>query len=94
MAMEEKKFDKPMEEKEFENYLKNSLNLVYFGCVERFKSVCRAFRRGHITTLGFVLPNRPFHNRKNTSKRKGVHSREENEFKKRAYGRITGKTIL
>lgn len=51
----------------------------------RFKSVRRAMRRGHITEFGIMIPKRPFNNRANTSKRKGVHSRFENLIKKRDY---------
>ena len=56
-----------------------------FGGVSKHKSIFRAFRRGHIDMLGMPLPNRLFHNRKNTCKRRGRNSRELNELKKKAY---------
>lgn len=34
-----------------------------------FKSIYRAIRRGHITETGFVIPKRPFNNRKRTAGR-------------------------
>ena len=43
----------------------------------------RAYRRG----VG--IPNHPFNNRANTSKRKGKHSRALNERKKRIYEQLT-----
>lgn len=64
------------------------LHLVIYDAVSKVKSVRRAQRRGHITRYGTLAPNRPFNNRANTSKRKGVHSRQMNEFKKGIYGRI------
>ena len=66
------------------------INLIFFDCVRRFKSVSRAFRRGLITSTGYIIPHRPFHNRANTSNRKGVHSRAFNEEKKRLYGQLRG----
>ena len=84
--MEEQKNQHVMSEEEFQDHLRNSLNLRTFECSRRFKSVQRAFRRGRITTYGVIVPNRPFHNRANTCKRKGKHSRAYNEFKKRLYG--------
>lgn len=75
-----------MTEEEFQNELHNKLNLRTFDCVRKFKSVQRAFRRGNITNYGVIVPKRPFHNKKNTCKRKGRHSRQYNEFKKRLYG--------
>lgn len=85
--MEENQEKNPhvMTEEEFQNELHNKLNLKTFSCVRRFKSVNRAFKRGHITNYGEIVPNKPFHNRKNTCKRKGAHSRSFNEFKKRLY---------
>lgn len=84
--MEEEKNQHVMSEEEFQNELHNKLNLRYFECVSKFKSVNRAFKRGQITNYGVIIPKRPFHNRKNTCKRKGHHSRSFNEYKKRLYG--------
>ena len=64
-----KEREKPMEEQEFKEYLDNSVNLRFFDGIQRFKSIQRAFRRGHITNFGYIIPSRPFHNRKNTCKR-------------------------
>lgn len=76
---------KMMTEEEFKEYMRNSINLQDFTCVSRVRSVVRAFKRGHITKFGMIIPNKPFNNRKNTSSRKGVHSRATNEMKKKLY---------
>lgn len=52
------------------------------------KSVRRAIRRGRVTFYGTIAPKRPFNNRANSSVRDGVHSRVNNELKKRIYGQI------
>lgn len=64
------------------------LHLITYDVVHRFKSIRRAIRRGHVTAEGIVMPRRPFNNRANTSKRKGVHSRSTNELKKKIYGQL------
>lgn len=78
----------PVSEKEFESHIRNTLNLQYFECTKRFKSVGRAFRRGHITNFGFILPNRPYNNKKHTKGRK------DNIEKKRLWQKITGKKVM
>ena len=78
----------PVSEQEFENYLGGTLNLQYFECVKRFKSVKRAFKKGHITSYGYILPNRPFNNKKHTKGRKA------NIEKKRLWEKITGKRVI
>ena len=78
----------PISEKEFESHISNTLNLQYFECTKRFKSVGRAFRRGHITNFGFILPNRPYNNKKHTEGRK------DNIEKKRLWQKITGKKVM
>ena len=78
----------PVSEKEFESHIRNTLNLQYFECTKRFKSVGRAFRRGHITNYGFILPNRPYNNKKHTKGRK------DNIEKKRLWQKITGKKVM
>lgn len=78
----------PVSEQEFENYLGNTLNLQYFECVKRFKSVNRAFKKGHITSYGYILPKRPFNNKKHTKGRKA------NIEKKRLWEKITGKRVI
>ena len=65
-----------------------SRDLITYNGVYRFRSIRRAMRRGHVTTEGIVMPIRPFNNRANTSKRKGVHSRSTNELKKKIYGQL------
>ena len=69
---------------EFEKYIEDNSGLKTFEAVGRYKSVGRA----HITKNGIIIPKRPFNNRKNTSKRKGAHSRSVNEYKKRIYEQI------
>ena len=58
-------------------------NLLFAN--RKVKSLGRAYRRGHLTILGNLISHRPFNNRANTSNRKGVQSRIENEIKKRDY---------
>lgn len=65
-----------------------TLSLVFFECVRKFKSVNRAFRRGHITDTGYIIPKRPFNNRANTSKRRGVHSRKLTNLKRKVYAEL------
>ena len=84
--MEEEKNQHAMTEEELQNELHNKLNLRTFEGVRKFDSILRAFRRGRVTNYGYIIPRRPFNNKKNTSKRKGHHSRAFNEFKKRLYG--------
>ena len=66
----------------------DNLNLVYYNVISEFKSVRRAIRRGNISPIGLNVPNRPFNNRGNTSKRTNIHSRSMNEYKKRLYGQL------
>lgn len=77
-----------MSQEEFEKYIEDNSGLKTFEAVGRYKSVGRAYRRNHITRNGLITPKRPFNNRKNTSKRKGAHSRSVNEYKKRIYEQI------
>ena len=78
----------PVSEKEFESHIRNTLNLQYFECTKIFKSIGRAFRKGHITNFGFILPNRPYNNKKHTEGRK------DNIEKKRLWQKITGKKVM
>lgn len=78
----------PISEEEFESQIRNTLNLQYFECVKRFKSVNRAFKKGYITSYGYILPKRPFNNKKHTKGRKA------NIEKKRIWQRITGKKVM
>ena len=80
-----------MSQEEFEDYISRGiivLHLITYDGVHRFKSIRRAMRRGHVTTEGIIMPRRPFNNKANTSKRKGVHSRSTNELKKKIYGQF------
>lgn len=89
--MEENKIQRElMSEEEFKEYISNrvdSLHLVTYEGVGKYKSVKRAIKRGNISPEGFIIPSRPFHNRKNSCKR-GKHSRAINEDKKRIYASI------
>lgn len=77
-----------MDQEEFEKYITDSNILKIFEAIGKFKSVQRAIKRGHVTIEGIIMPKRPFNNRANTSKRKGVHSRGTNELKKHIYEQI------
>lgn len=72
-----------MSEREFKEYISNTLNLRTFECVSRFKSVLRAARRGHINMYGTIIPKRPFNNRKHTP------GRYMNTLKKGIYYELT-----
>ena len=79
-----------MSEEEFKEYIHNRimpLHLATYEAVRKYKSVRRAIRRGSITSEGIIMPSRPFNNRKNSCKR-GKHSRQMNEEKKRVYASI------
>ena len=90
--MEEQKIERSlMSQEEFEDYISKGimvLHLITYDGVHKFKSIRRAIRRSHVTTEGIIIPRRPFNNRANTSKRKGVHSRGTNELKKKIYGQL------
>lgn len=92
--MSEDEFKKYMEDNNPYNlfFEKGILNLYSYEGVRRFKSVRRAIRRGNMTVTGMICPVRPFHNRANTSKRKGVHSRVMNERKRKIYEQLKGKS--
>lgn len=77
--MEEKSVvERPlMGEEEFANYIesnrvdfvgdlykKNIIHLRTFNAVNRFKSVRRGIKRGHVSLDGVILPKRPFNNSK------------------------------
>ena len=84
----EKEFAETLSQmKEFHN-LGGGLYLYSFDCVNRFRSVRRAFRRGLISPTGEIYPKRPFKNGANKSKRKGKHSKATQELKKQIYVRI------
>lgn len=79
-----------MSEEEFKEYIHNRimpLHLATYEAVRKYKSVRRAIRRGYVTSEGIIMPSRPFNNRGNSCKR-GKHSRQMNEEKKRVYASI------
>ncbi len=96
-----------MGEKEFKEYLQknhkdirkefydnDTLNLITYDGVNKFKSIRRAIKRSHASLEGVVYPKKPFHNKANTCKRKGHHSRDTNERKKYIYEQFRFKGIL
>lgn len=89
--MEEKKNvveKKPMTNEEFKEYIESfhdlgsGLHLHTFQAIKKYKSIRRAFRRGHISKYGEIYPIRPFNNRKPTN------GRATNELKKKIYGEL------
>lgn len=64
-------------------------DLHYFAAVNKFKSIGRAIRRGNVTEEGIIMPKKPYNNRANTSRRKGVHSRTFNQKKKSIYAELS-----
>lgn len=78
-----------MDEGEFRKYLQrvSGYNRISPEAIGKYKSIERALRRGHLTRYGRIVPKRPFNNRSDTSKRKGVDSRN-NEVKKTLYGQF------
>ena len=79
-----------MSEEEFKEYIHNRimpLHLATYEAVRKYKSIRRAIRRGSVTSEGIIMPSRPFNNRGNSCKR-GKHSRQMNEEKKRVYASI------
>ena len=96
MEMEEQKtVERPlMSEEEFKDYMeknrvdivgdfyeKSILHLRTYEAVNKFKSVRRAIRRGHISLDGVIYPKRPFNNVKH---KKG----SLNDEKKRIYEQL------
>lgn len=67
---------------------KGILHIQSLEGVSKFKSVRRAIKRGNVSLEGVIYPKRPFNNRKNSSRRKDIHSRVINEKKKAIYGQI------
>lgn len=61
------------------NHGKETIEEEYFSYPSKYKSFRRAFRRGHCTINGTIIPRRPFNNRKPTP------GRMENESKKLIY---------
>lgn len=68
-----------MSEEEFKDYMKNNrvdivgdfyeegiLHLRTFEAVQKFRSVRRAIKRGHVSLDGFIYPKRPFNNAKHS----------------------------
>lgn len=76
-----------MSQEEFEKYIASTLNLRMFDGVHRYKSILRAFKRGHCTAYGTLIPKRPFNNRKDTK------GRYMNKVKKQVYNELTRRNI-
>lgn len=73
----EEKIERPvMTEEEFKEYIKAG-SLKIFNGVHKFRSVQRAMRRGHVSSIGEIYPRRPFSNRKPT---KGRLMNEKKKF--------------
>lgn len=88
--MEEQKLERDlMSQQEFEKYLEDNRRLVDYSVVSKYKSVKRAMKRGHLNFIGIILPRRPYNNRANTSNRRFIHSRKNNELKRSIYKTIT-----
>lgn len=72
-----------IETRRINNLQKSGINpykphkIILFEGVKKHKSVWRAMRRGHVSVIGEVFPNRPFTNKKNA---------KVNEIKKQIYG--------
>lgn len=90
MMEESVKYTEPIPEEEFTKRLMDRNTIITLEAVKVFKSLQRAIRRGQVMSNGVIAPIRPFHNKANTSKRKGVHSRKFNEEKKKIYARLKG----
>jgi hypothetical protein len=71
-------------DKQFTEYMHSEARKKYitFIAFQKFKSVNRAIKRGHVSPVGMIYPKRPFNNRKVTLGRK------VNEDKKSIYARI------
>lgn len=81
--MEEKKLVRPISEEEFEekahtaavtnhqqvisDFENNILHLRDYSGVNKFKSIRRAIKHGHVSIYGEVYPKRPFKNIKTTA---------------------------
>jgi hypothetical protein len=65
--------------------INNQLNLLSYNYNNKYKSIRRAIRRGHLTVTGIIVPKRPFNNRKHTIGR-GINIR-----KKEIYGALKNK---
>lgn len=46
-----------------ENFKNGTLYLMNFMGVNKYKSIRRAIRRGHVSMFGDLYPKRPFNNR-------------------------------
>jgi hypothetical protein len=73
---------------DFARYLETNRTWVVFDGVQKFKSIRRAVKRGHMDITGRIYPDKPYNNRKNTSTRRGVESRVTNTLKKQIYGEL------
>ena len=51
------------------NFNEGMLYLINFSGVNKFKSIRRAIKRGHVSMYGTIYPKRPFNNRKTKDSR-------------------------
>ena len=58
------------------NESKMMLHLAIYSAVGKYKSIRRAIRKGHVTSLGEEAPKRPFNNRKRTLGRESQITKE------------------
>lgn len=75
--MEEQKTTRPlMSEEEFKEYVDKKmynpdgtlrLYLQTYEAVNKFKSIRRAIKRGHVSMEGYIYPKRPFGNTKSAT---------------------------
>lgn len=61
------------------------LSLLTYVGVDKYKSIRRAIKRGHVVPTGFIVPKRPFNNRKRTS------GREMQLTKEKIYEQLTNR---
>ena len=89
--MEKSRVKEETEQLKYDSRVLYTIMMGLFAAAKKVKSIRRSIKRGKISMTGMLFPKRPFNNRANTSKRKGVHSRVMNEQKKKAYGFIKRK---
>lgn len=79
--MSEEEFSQKLAERRAkfqEEVNKGTLFLRNYYCVNKFKSVRRAIKRGNMSVFGDIYPRRPFNNRKT----------KDSELKRKIYGQL------
>lgn len=66
-----------------ENFKNGTLYLMNFMGVNKYKSIRRAIRRGHVSMFGDLYPKRPFNNR----------GTEDSLIRRQIYGEIRQRNI-